>query len=166
MSYFGILYSVLPELRTITQLAAISKVIDTAVDKQYPHDDPFLPAILHVTYRVNMPIPLHQVNFLTNMPANLPQLSIEIVQLLASNLDCQEPFSLRLVCRDLYKSLRTFAKLFDLLKTDLTAQSLQKLSNISESAHLAPHVKNLRFRGDRKALWGGDSNGIATLQGA
>lgn len=89
------------------------------------------------------------------MPANLSQLSIEIVQLLASNLDCQELFSLRLVCRDLYKkSLRAFSKLFDLVKMDLTAKSLQKLSNISESAHLAPQVKNLRFRGDQIGTFG------------
>ena len=85
------------------------------------------------------------------MPANLPHLSIEIVQL----LDCQELFSLRLVCRDVYnKSLRIFDKLFDVVKTDLTAQSLQKLSNTSESAHLAPHVKNLRFRGDQEGTLG------------
>ena len=59
------------------------------------------------------------------------------------------------MCRDLYKkSLRTSAKLFDLVKTDLTAQSLQKLSNISESTHLTPHVKNLRFRGDQEGTLG------------
>ena len=59
------------------------------------------------------------------------------------------------MCRDLYKkSLRIFAKLFDVVKTDLTAQSLQKLSNISESAHLASHVKNLRFRGDQEGTLG------------
>lgn len=46
------------------------------------------------------------------------------------------------------------------MKTDLTAQSLQKLLNISESAHLTPHVKNLRFRGDQEGIlgWGFEWN--------
>ena len=101
------------------------------------------------------------------MPANLPQLSIEIVQLLASNLDCQELFSLRLVCRDLYKkSLRTFAELFDLVKTDLTAQSLQSYQTSPNQRILRPMLKICAFGAIRKALWGGNSNGVATLPGA
>ena len=89
------------------------------------------------------------------MHANLQMLSTEIVENVARNLQRPELCSLRLVCRDLYmKSLGIFARLHNAIKTDLSAQSLQKLVEMSESAHLAPHVRVLHFRADKEGYLG------------
>ena len=89
------------------------------------------------------------------MHANLQSLSTEVVEIIAGNLQRPELCSLRLVCRDLYKrSLRTFVHLLNTIKTDLSAQSLQKLVEMSNSAHLAPHIRTLHFRADKKGYLG------------
>ena len=89
------------------------------------------------------------------MCANLQSLSVEIIQLLARNLQRPELCSLRLVCRSLHeKSLRVFIKLLDVVKTDLSAESLQKLAGIANSDHLAPHLHTLRFCSDQEGHLG------------
>ena len=89
------------------------------------------------------------------MHANLQVLSTEIVEIVAENLQRPELCSLRLVCRDLYKkSLGIFARLHNAIKTDLSAQSLQKLVEMSDSAYLAPHIRVLHFRADKEGALG------------
>ena len=80
------------------------------------------------------------------MHASLQNFPTEIFQMIAENLERPELYSLRLACRDLYKkSLVPFARLFSTIKTDLSAQSLQKLEEISDLAHIAPHIHTLHF---------------------
>ena len=101
------------------------------------------------------PIPLSQALFPTIMQSTLQILSTEIVEIVAGNLQPLELYSLRLVCRDLYKkSLGIFARLLNTIKTDLSAPSLQKLVAISNSAHLAPHIRNLHIRADKEGYRG------------
>ena len=91
----------------------------------------------------------------SNMYANLQALSVEIIELLARDLQCPDLCSLRLVSRNLYKkSLRVFTKLLDVVKTDLSAQSLKRLADIANSDHLAPHVHTLRFWPDQEGALG------------
>ena len=101
------------------------------------------------------------------MSTNLQTLPTEIVQIIAKHLSHPELYSLRLVCKDLYKkSTWNFAQLFHVIKTDLSAQSLQKIVGISESVDLAPHVHTLHFRADEYGYlgfgirWGRNSFGV------
>lgn len=89
------------------------------------------------------------------MHATLQNLPTEIVQMVAGDLKRSELCSLRLACRDLYKkSLVAFTRLFSFVRTDLSAQSLQKLVEMSDSEHLAPHIHTLHFHPDEEALLG------------
>ena len=89
------------------------------------------------------------------MHANLQTLSTEIVENVAKNLQRPDLCCLRLVCKDLYnKSIWTFAQLLSLIKTDLSPQSLQKLVAMSNSVHLAPHIRTLEFRPDEEGYLG------------
>ena len=87
------------------------------------------------------------------MAGYLPELTTEIVQLIADTLEPADLCSLRLVCREISnKTLHTFGQTcFANLGTNLTSESLQRLQNISEVDHLARHVHNLRIQclGDR-----------------
>ena len=101
------------------------------------------------------PIPVGQALLPSIMHANLQFLPIEVVEIVASNLQRPELCSLRLVCRDLYKkSLGAFARLHNAVKTDLSAQSLQKLVEMSNSAYLAPYIRTLHFRADKEGYLG------------
>ena len=89
------------------------------------------------------------------MHANLQTLSTEIVENVAKNLQRPELFSLRLVCKDLYnKSIWTFAQLLSVIKTDLSAQSLEKLVAMSDSVHLAPHIRTLQVPAAKEGYLG------------
>ena len=89
------------------------------------------------------------------MHANLQVLSTEVVEIVARNLQRPELCSLRLVCRDLYrKSLGIFARLHNAVKTDLSAQSLQKLVEMSNSAYIASYIRTLHFRADKEGYLG------------
>ena len=81
------------------------------------------------------------------MSLKCPTLPIEIVQLIASTFEPVDLFSIRLVCRELYrKTLHHFIHTyFATIRTDLTPKSLQRLQNISDTAHLAQHVEVLHI---------------------
>ena len=89
------------------------------------------------------------------MHTNLQTFPTEIVQIIAKNLRRPDLSSLRLVCKRLYnQSFWIFSQLFSVIKTDLSAQSLLKLMAISNSEHLAPHVRTLHFRPNRRGFLG------------
>lgn len=114
-----------------------------------------LPAIVALLQRSQSAKLINPALRPSNMCANLQSLSVEIVQLLACNLQRPELCSLRLVCRSLHeKSWKVFTKLLNVVKTDLSAQSLEKLPGIANSDHLAPHLHTLRFSSDQEGALG------------
>ena len=89
------------------------------------------------------------------MQANLPLVPTEIVEIIARDLQRRELCSFRLVCRDLYlKSLWIFAQRHSTVKTDLSAQSVQKLVEMSNSAYLAPRIRTFHIQADEEGYLG------------
>lgn len=74
------------------------------------------------------------------------QLPAEVIWLIAGILEPVDLFSLRLVCREVCsKTIQRFFTFFNTVRTDLTPQSLQRLSDISNCAHLVRRVHVLRI---------------------
>ncbi|KAJ5550302.1 hypothetical protein N7535_001756 [Penicillium sp. DV-2018c] len=83
-------------------------------------------------------------------PTPLPplcSLPVELVQSTAAFLDAEGLLNLRLVCRDLQKkTFHHFAqRFFASFKTDLSYESLSRISALSQNVDLRPYVQSLAF---------------------
>lgn len=79
--------------------------------------------------------------------ALFPTLAVELVELIANDLEGDGLLALRLTCRELQKkTFHCFARrFFTSIKTDLSDDSLQRVDALSQHQALRPYVQGLAF---------------------
>ncbi|KAJ5667698.1 uncharacterized protein N7477_006268 [Penicillium maclennaniae] len=79
--------------------------------------------------------------------ALFPTLAVELVELIANDIEGESLLDLRFTCRELQKkTFHCFARrFFTSIKTDLSDDSLQRIDRVSQHEALRPYVQGLAF---------------------
>jgi hypothetical protein len=79
--------------------------------------------------------------------AHFPTLAVELIELIANDVEGEGLLNLRLTCRALQKkTFHSFARrFFTSIKTDLSDDSLQRVDALSQHEALRPYVQGLAF---------------------